>query len=865
MGKVVEHLLALIQKQVDEHGIVVWYDPGGVYAEVAKELTLPDTAVLHFQDSFFRLRREIEPFLEFVDDEGRMRPDSHIPPRLVVYVPLAQADTEYALVEVESAGVVMAPGATPWQRNTRLRVIAEHVFKKIAPESAADIARQVEEGRLNLRDLDQLSSEVEQISTGTLKLIFGTASPQDVLLMFVATPQYDEELERRQALPELAKVIKRELGIEVEEQASPAMARHAVRRTLLLTDFLAPLALAEHPAVFSQVPLPQEEQHCRNACQLCHVWRQRLDFLEAYLAAARNVEQELGLAALDLPWENLAAGETFPVLETKLLAQAESQILEGNPLNALHLAERRKNSFWARQEPSLQLRWTLVENSARVMILGEAIRTELSKVKKAPEALFRLYTRETDPWCQLDRLYRHLERQYASFDLEHHQDPDLLEKVVVQVRQHYSLTVTQCTEALTQAFEKAGFKVSGFLSQRNIYQQQVFPRLLDREKTAYVLVDALRYEMGQELAEGLQEEFEVTLTPAIAQLPTVTPVGMAALMPEAEKGLEIVEVAGGNVAITVGGAVLKDRAARVKYLQEKVSRKIAVLKLRDLLKPSKKHRQEIKEADLILVTSQEIDRWGEETEDESEARLYMDEVLDKLRRGIRRLASMGVPNLVITADHGHLFGEAFEGGAEMDPPGGKTIALHNRVWIGQGGKAGDGYVRVLAHHLAMGGDLELAFPKGLAVFKTRGVTGAYCHGGISFQEMVIPVISLRAKELRPYVPKTTKVLLEMDKTKVTTRFFSVKATYGLTGLMGAEEIRINLSVRANRKEVGFAVMAAYGFEEGTREIVLRRDKPNAITIMITEENLTSISVHALDAISQVELARLENIPVAIYI
>ena len=115
------------------------------------------------------------------------------------------------------------------------------------------------------------------------------------------------------------------------------------------------------------------------------------------------------------------------------------------------------------------------------------------------------------------------------------------------------------------------------------------------------------------------------------------------------------------------------------------------------------------------------------------------------------------------------------------------------------------------------------------------------------------------------MPKTTKVLLEMDKPKITTRFFSVKATYRLTGLMGAEEIRVNLAVRANRKEVGFAAMAAYGFEEGTREIMLRRDEPNAITIMLTEENLESVSVHALDTISQVELARLENIPVAITI
>ena len=498
------------------------------------------------------------------------------------------------------------------RRNTRLRVIAEHVFKKIAPESVADIARQVEEGRLNLQDLDRLSIEVDQLSTGALKLIFGTASPQDVTLLFVATDLYDDDLEKRQALPELAKVLQSELGIDLEAPHTPETARQVVRRTLLLTDFLAPLPPEAKPTAFSQVSLPQEEHHREKACQLCHVWRQRLDFLEAYLEAARTVEQEIGLSNLDLPWEALAAGETFPVLEAKLLAQAEHEVLAGNPLAALQLAESRKKSFWARQEPALQLRWTLVENSARVIVLGEAIRTELATMKKDPESLFRLYTQETDPWCRLDRLYRHLERQYASFDLEHHQEPDLLEKVLVQVRQHYTLTMEHGTEALSQALEKTDFAIPGFLPQRNIYQQHVLPHLVNQEKTAYVLVDALRYEMGQELAEGLSEEFEVTLKPAMAQLPTVTPVGMAALLPQAETGLELVALAGGNVAVMVGGVVLKDRAARVKYLQEKVAGKTAVLKLKDLIKPSKKHQQEIKEADLILVTSQEIDRLGEE-------------------------------------------------------------------------------------------------------------------------------------------------------------------------------------------------------------------------------------------------------------
>ena len=116
----------------------------------------------------------------------------------------------------------------------------------------------------------------------------------------------------------------------------------------------------------------------------------------------------------------------------------------------------------------------------------------------------------------------------------------------------------------------------------------------------------------------------------------------------------------------------------------------------------------------------------------------MDDVLEKLRRGIRRLASMGVRHIVVAADHGHLFVEELDDAMKIDPPGGQTVDLHPRVWIGRGGTAAPGYMRVPASQLGLAGDLELAFPLGLACFRTRGSRRGYCHGGISLQELVHP-------------------------------------------------------------------------------------------------------------------------------
>jgi hypothetical protein len=173
---------------------------------------------------------------------------------------------------------------------------------------------------------------------------------------------------------------------------------------------------------------------------------------------------------------------------------------------------------------------------------------------------------------------------------------------------------------------------------------------------------------------------------------------------------------------------------------------------------------------------------------------------------------------------------------------------------------------VPASQLGLAGDLELAFPLGLACFRTRGGNRGYFHGGISPQELVIPVAAITVRTPRATGMGTAAVLLTLAKPKITTRFFSVEARYIVGGLFGDDTKRVRVVVRTNRTEVGTAAMAAYGFEEGTQEIVLEKDRPNAITMMLTAEvDASPVSVHVLDATTQVELAVLKSIPVAITI
>src|SRR5205823_6676098 len=115
-------------------------------------------------------------------------------------------------------------------------------------------------------------------------------------------------------------------------------------------------------------------------------------------------------------------------------------------------------------------------------------------------------------------------------------------------------------------YAKAKHPIPGLLRQVQVFESQVKPHLAEG-RTAYVWVDALRYEMARELADVLKADFDLTLRPALATAPTITEIGMAALLPRADQGARIVPVGNGKLALEIAGTVIKDRKDRITFLE----------------------------------------------------------------------------------------------------------------------------------------------------------------------------------------------------------------------------------------------------------------------------------------------------------
>jgi len=854
MGKVTDQLKELLAKQIDKRGIVVWYDPQMHYKDVAPRLNIENTTFVAFEGSYFAVRREVEPLL--AADER---------PRLLVYVPAERQTRMPPLIELECAGTVCEPGA-PTGRNTKLEVVARAALKaegwptaKIE-EEVANIAS----GYHDLEDVERIIEQGPVAGTGALALVYNTSASSDIALKFLVDEALDQSLVSKNGIPELSALLETVFGLSAPKVREPEELRTLFTRHVLLTDFVAALPKGVGLEALSSVPLPTKKVH-RDACvSLAEMCRVRSDLRECYAKAADAVEADYNLAAAEIEPKHLTEASTFRFVEARLLAFAQEMLLAGRWSEARSLAKNRTNTFWSTFLGSNALHWSLLSTAADLLSVADRVCKQAKERNLTAADMVAAYAGRTDeaggPWCELDFHQRVLEKHYAEFDVAEPEQRDLVERVVNKARDAYTQAANDLAERFTDALEKAGFELPNCRSQCEVFKTEVAPHL-GTTKVAYFLVDALRYEMARELMGSLDEE--CSIAPSIATAPTLTVVGMAALLPGAESGLGIVRLGESSIGADVGGAAVKDRASRVALLESRAGYPTAILTLGDVVRLRKPARQKIEKADLIVVTSQEIDELCERGE-ELMARQFMDDVLGYLKRAVKNLAGHGVERIVIAADHGFIFGEALGSGMKIDPPGGKTVELHRRVWIGLGGTDSPSYLRTTAGELGLRGELEFAFPRSLAAFKVRGGGTTYFHGGLSLQELVVPVLVVLCKKPEGAPAEGMRFELEIASSKITTRMFTVKASYSATGLFAPDKVNVSFRVMKGGKPIGAAATAMYGFQEGANEVVLRKGEPNHVTLLLKGDDLKGkVSVRMVDADTQVELKRLDDIELAI--
>lgn len=280
------------------------------------------------------------------------------------------------------------------------------------------------------------------------------------------------------------------------------------------------------------------------------------------------------------------------------------------------------------------------------------------------------------------------------------------------------------------------------LYQRNFFDKKVKPTL-STARTAVIISDALRYEVGEELARKLRgiDRYDVDIEPAVSVLPSYTQLGMAALLPH--KSLEITQNSSAHVeADEIRAAGL---AGRQKVLSAASDTYGAIL-AKDFMELDRDGARDFMKAhECVYIYHNVIDRIGDKRDSEHELFDACETAIKELEDLVKKVANSNVTYMCVTADHGFIYQNRKVHESDyisQNPKGEELFYTDRRYVLGQGLEDNAGLRTFTSNELGLGGDMQIQIPKSISRMRKQGSGSRFVHGGAALQEIIIPVISI---------------------------------------------------------------------------------------------------------------------------
>lgn len=817
-----KRLLDLLQ----ERRVVVWYDGAEVFGNIARNFAAPQCTVIDASGSQLRARREADTVVAKLNDAAHPTDkNGHV----LIYVPWARRATEEDR------------GKDPFEAFALIGA----AFGDKEAESFQSLARQAMPTRVT--EIDRLFNEgrptpamIEGLADGAryplLQEALGTESGVEAGALLLCREGSAARVNSvAGALDELLRALRSDLGYTPPPRvkAIEPITEHLGRYVLLsefafdlpgpLPDALATLARAE-------------QAHRERIYALCERMRGTDDTREGYIALAPRVEHALRLPELTRDLLQLGTRDTFPFEERVYLRRLQSLVSDRDLAGARAVVEARRRSVW-RHLSERALLWKLAERCVDFLDAAAGA-AHLPRAEASVREWIDAYA-ATDGFWKIDRDQRLVEQGAA--ECAEHAEVDGL---IAVCRERYREVAEAAQTRFVKAVQRDGWPPDSIFRQTQTFDRFVAPALSERRKVAYFLVDAMRYEMGRDLARAIDPFGPVTVMAAATVLPTTTPCGMAALMPGAD-GTFTLEDDGDDLAPAVAGRMLRTSTDRMGLLRERYGDRFRDITLGALLSTAQRKLQgAIGDVDLLVVRTQEIDALGEGSSLYL-ARKFMSVILGELLTATDRLATMGFDTFVYAADHGHvLLHEVPPGDVVSEPPGDWTKAKR-RCRLGASRANAPGVIVLPAARVGIVGPVhDFVVTTGFRVFSAGE---GYFHEGLSLQECVIPVVMLQARERAAGGSGGEQVEIRYRSDQFTSCVVGLKVWYN--ALLGASfTVRLEAydGSGAKAKVVGEAADCD-ARDPVTRLVTLEKGKETQVPLRIHDEfNGGSIEVRAID-------------------
>lgn len=710
-----EHIQKHILGRLDGLKSLVVYDPDRRYESIVCEMQSDGLSVINGSESTI-LGRE-----QAMDVWCRLHGAGDEQHRMLVYLPFAKPisdkDQQRNPYEIFSLGGGLFPDGDDESYSALCR--------RFAPEQAGQVDKLFADGNPDFETINRLTSG--GADWPRLKTLLKVESAMEIL-QAVLVPSERQELALKENdgwVSEFKDFVKSVLGCALTTRSRKhATLADDLWRLILFSEFIYDLP-GGIPESLKDVPRAADtaESLVYGVCDAIR-GRDRCHF--SYMDAAKRVADELKLQKHLSGVTELGDRDTFAFEEQVYLAVFTESVLNGQYDMAEDVYHIRTNSIWVKHIGDRQLLWTVADRALGLILAAGDMEGLFSGVKDSTEALFDFY-------CES---YRTMDRRHRDFEqavTETYGDLDCLNQLVAEARKAYFQTSGKLQSIFMSAVQKQGWPVSGKLRSVDVFEQFVAPLMAERRKVAFFMVDALRYELALQLDDELSSSGTVQVHSVCAQLPSITQVGMAALMPQAEGGLRIAVEAGKPVPYIGDRKVLVpvDRLACLKPL---FGDRSAMMDLDKIVSTNLDIPETVQ---LLLVKTTDIDQLAESQP--LEARRMMPKLIQKLIAGVKRIGKAGFDHAVIVTDHGFLLFDDSSAGDTLQKPMGDWSVSKDRFLLGKGSSSA-GVTAFEKDDVGIDGDFDqIALPQSLGTF-AKG--NPYFHGGLSLQECVLPVMCI---------------------------------------------------------------------------------------------------------------------------
>ena len=401
---------------------------------------------------------------------------------------------------------------------------------------------------------------------------------------------------------------------------------------------------------------------------------------------------------------------------------------------------QRRESRWYRDFAHV---YEAVEQAALFLhTLGEA--------RLVMESLSEGVQRYAAFWYQIDQLYRKF-----IYHVRKSGQASLMDGLQEQIENLYSnaflLKLSDRFQELVTAAPL--WEATPILRQDAFYGHWVQPFVSKENKVCVIISDAMRYEIGEELARRIRQEDRYTadIEPLLSMLPSYTQLGMAALLPRAPgQALEI--TANDTGTVLLGGQSTQGLANRNKILEEALPGRATACKADDLLTMKGEGcRALVRDNDVLYVYHNGIDSVGDKRESEERVFEAAEDSLNDLTRLIKKLNSANLYNFVVTADHGFIYQNRAIDESDFcgtDSEGQHILFRDRRFVIGKGLADLPSLHKFSSSQLGLASfpnAVEVHIPKSINRLRLKGSGSRFVHGGASLQEVVVPVVRINKK------------------------------------------------------------------------------------------------------------------------